>query len=533
MTIELFSAELAPTRPPLVEGTAAVRVMPYGAVIDHNGRRVTYDPGSIAVPELVPVVVDHGAGAAERVGLVTRHLSDEAALYADVRLSQTTLGRDVHTLLKDGVLTDVSAGIEIDPDKTYTDADGVTHLHGRLDHIAIVGEGAFSPQGARVLAVHTPTQEANVPTESDPTPEVDPAAPAVLDMEQYQKRVDDLERQVARLSVPDAESEPQERLFKSLRHFVDTQRYAAMGRADAMELMAKHVASIGDVEEYALGDDTTTTAVGIVPDYLSSKVIGLIDDFRPTTSALQRDPAGDHGMSVVYPEVKVKPDVDTQATQNTEVASQAMDIDPKSVPLVTYAGASQVAMQLIERSQPSFLDRLFRELAGVYAERTDAAHIAAIVAGAGNTAIVADLSTSASTTYAAVAAAAGDVYGGIKRPANTMITAVDRFIELASLVDSEGRPLINFPGSGPANAQGLGSLSSGRFEYAGLNGIVDPHAADGTCAVMWAGAAGSIETGTQQVRAVQAGLLAVAVGVWGLFAPVVYYADGISTITPS
>jgi HK97 family phage major capsid protein len=333
-------------------------------------------------------------------------------------------------------------------------------------------------------------------------------------------------------------------VFRSIRDFVDCQRYAAQGNPQAIERMTQHFDSISEYQlalaeqhfdEYALGDDTTTTGAGIVPDYLATEVIGLIDNFRPGVNLFPRDPAGDHGMAVVYPEVKTKPDVDTQATQNTEVTSQAMDIDPKSVSLVTYAGASQIAMQLIERSQPSFLNRVLAELAGVYAQRTDAAFVAALVSGAGNTAIVADLGADAAATYAAFAVAAGDVAAGIKRPANAAIVAVDRFVELIGLVDSEGRPLVTPAESGPNNAQGVGGLSSFRFDYAGLSQgiVVDPHAADGTCAVVSTEAAASVETASQQVRAVQAGLLAVDVGIWGMFAPVVKYADGISTITPS
>lgn len=526
MTLEHYATVRLEPSEEAERGRARVRVMPYGQTITHNGETVTYDPGSLSVPDFVPVNIDHGDGVLQRVGVLERAAGSDDGLYGELRISDTTVGRDVRTLLVDGVLTDISAGVKVDPAQT-TSKGGVTHLHGTLDHIAIVTRGAFSGDatGARVLAAYQET-----PPMSEPA--IDPATYATT------QSVENLERQVAALSVPNPEPAPSRPgNFRNLHDYFITQRDAVAGVTRARERLdlyrreadAALAEMRAGVSAYALADDTTTTAAGLVPDYLSSDVIGLITGSRPFVDSIASDPVGPYGMSVVYPKIVQRPDVNVQATEKTQVTSQAMDIDPVTVDLVTYAGASDVSLQLVERSQPSFLDRLFAELAGVYAERTDAAAAAAVVTAVDalttNEAVVADLGASASATWAAFATAAGVIAAAVKRPADTVWLGTTRFTQIMKLVDSGGRPLVVPDEGGPSNAQGVGSLSTFNFRYGGFRVIVDPFIAATTCLIGSSWGASTLELQPQQLRAIQVDLLGVNAGVWGLFATVVKYAN--------
>lgn len=546
MELEEYQSALALVEPAPAEsraGRVVARILPYGEIIEFQGSRITFTADSVTVPAgVIPVTIDHGGGVVERIGRVVNTYSRPDGLYGELQLSDTTLGRDIRTLLIDGVLEDVSAGVTRDTGREYS-RNGVSYRFGSLDHVSIVGRGAWGSVAApsKVLAAFSQKEGSAMPEE---TPTAPPVSPAPTD--QFATRDDfaRLERTVAELAVPKVQikDNPRPGNFRNLQEFMLTQKAALAGNSRARERMevyskeaaAKAKALGAELSEFALADDTTTTAVGLVPDYLSQEIIGLIDNFRPYVETLTMDPVGDHGMSVVYPKVVTKPDVGSQATEKTEVTTQAMDIDPFSVDLVTYAGASDVSMQLIERSQPSFVDRLFAELAGIYAQRTDAAAIAAAVAGAvaaSNTAVVADLSTSASATYAAFAAGAAGIAADVKRPADTVYVGTTRFSELLALVDSEGRPLIVPEEQGPNNAQGVGSFATFRFRYGGFRVIVDPHAAATTCLISWSGATSYLELAPQQLRAVQVDLLGVNLGVWGLFAPVVKYPSGMWAIT--
>ncbi|RPI25081.1 MAG: phage major capsid protein [Actinobacteria bacterium] len=511
--IESYAIPLEAT----AEGGAKVRVMPWSQVIEHAGQKITYQPDALEVPDFVPVSIDHGDGVLERIGRLERHAESEDGLYGELHISDTQIGRDVRTLLVDGVLTDVSAGVLVDRSKDQN-KDGVISRHGTLDHISIVSRGAFSqtPNGARVLAAY---QEE--PAMTEPTPEVYAT----------KAEVEELNRQIASLSVPDPKPQvTRPGNFKNLQEYFLTQADALRGNSKAQARMARYVEE-SDLSEYVLDDDTTTTAAGIVPDYLSNDVISLIDARRPFVESVPSDPVGAYGMSVVYPEVKVKPTVAIQAAEKTEVESTAMDIDPTSVDLKTYAGASDVSLQLIERSQPSFLDLLFRELAAAYARRTETVLSAAVVAAAGDTAVLANLGADGAITWTAVADAAGAVAAGVGFPPDTMWVSTDRWAQLIGLADADGRPIIVPEGNGPANAQGVGSFNTFNFSYGGLRLIVVPAAAAGTCIIGWSGGVATLETRPQQLRALQVNLLGVNCGVWGLFAAIVKYPDAFSTLT--
>ena len=98
---------------------ATVRLLPFGEVIDYRGERIQFDAGSIALDGSVPLTVDHGKGAVDRIGLLTaREESD--ALYGELMISDTQLGREVYQLMRDGVITDVSAGLLVDAEPNRT-----------------------------------------------------------------------------------------------------------------------------------------------------------------------------------------------------------------------------------------------------------------------------------------------------------------------------------------------------------------------------------------------------------------------------
>jgi HK97 family phage major capsid protein len=537
MTTELaqFAIPL-PVDGALANGSRSLvaRIMPWGVSIVHEGQEIVFDRDSITydASRVVPLVVDHGSGVHQRIGRLERIASRPDGLYGTFTISETQLGLEVHQLLLDKVIDEVSAGVALTPSREYVDAGGIRHRFGILDHVAVVGRGAFGKAGARVLAVHAETEGNMNPNES-PEPSSTPTGgapePAKLvtaspaDVAIYEERVGNLERLVAQLSVPGAVDEkPKRGEFANIREFVLTLGDAQRGNQRARER----------IEAYALADDTTTTAVGVVPDYQSNEVITIIDEERPFVESLPSDPIGDHGMSVVYPQVVTKPTVDVQSAEKTEVESTAMDIDPKSVDLVTYAGASDVARQLIERSQPSFVDILFREYASAYAQKTDAAAIASALSAVTATAVLADLGASAAATQAAFNVAQAAIIAAVRRPATHWCLGATRWGEINDLVDSTGRPLLVFPEDGPSNAAGtLGQMSG---KYRGVTVYLDPNAPATTALLYNADRfAATLESDPVQLQAEVVSLLGFEMGVYGLFATVVKHIGGGYKLTAS
>jgi HK97 family phage major capsid protein len=494
----------------LKEGSLTARLVPYGSEISHMGRKVSFSQGQIGLgADVVPVNLDHGKGALERIGKATE-LADQAdGLYATLALSDTAAGRDALTLLRDGVLTDVSAGI-------WLADDGGDQLSGELDHVAIVQRGAFGNAGAgsKVLAVHS-SEEETMKQDTAPTEELTGDEGVKAAMATFTEEAEKLRKVVAELQVPGAVKARPEGAFDDKRDFILTLAKASRGDSEAMARM----------EQFALADDTTTTAVGVVPDYLSSRVIELVDTRRPYLNTIRKDPIGDHGMSVVYPEVISGPTVAVQASEKTEVESTAMNIDPRSVDLLTYAGASDVSRQLVERSQPSFVDILFRHYAKAYAKTTDGAAADAAAAGAASSSILADLGADAAATFAAVNAGNAAIIAAVDVPATHWLLGPTRWTQLNSLTDADGRPLLVYGPNGPTNAQGQSDFTAMVAQYHGLTAYLDPNAG-ANVALMYNAEeyAFYLESGTVQLRAEVVSLLGFDMGVYGLFAHEVEHA---------
>lgn len=515
--LELFDAQATADKD---AGTIDVLAIPFGVPISHQGIMIQFDPGSVAIPDsVVPITVEHSGGVVDRIGKLTDWRETDDGLYAEAQISETALGGDVLTLLRDGVITDVSAGVEIDPGAESEDKAGVLHRAGVMDHIAIVGAGAFGDAGSKVLAVHT--KESNVDEKEKGTPVEETKDETAAEVVTLSESVDRLEKTVAQLALPGAIKE-RVSPFENLKEFVLTLGDAQKGDRKAQ----------AKIEEYVLADDTTTTAAGVVPDGQSSEIISIVADSRPFVATIPNDPIGDFGMTVNYPTVTQKPDVDVQAAEKTEVASQATTVGVTALDLITFAGASDVARQLIERSQPSFVDLLFREYAGVYADKTEASAVAAGIAGAGGTAILADLGADAALTYAAFAAASGAIMTGTRRAASDAILSVDKWIELMRLVDSDGRPLLVMDPQGPANAAGNSDLASMSGTYAGIRIWADPAAPAATTLIYNRNRSAAVgEQAPIQLRAEVVSLLGFEMGVYGLFGTIVKYADGLYTLT--
>jgi hypothetical protein len=489
-------------------GTVTARLVPYGESIQHGGREVRFQRGSIRHDGSdVPVNLDHGPGALERIGLARQVVEDDAAMYVRLHISDTQAGRDALTLMRDGVLTDVSAGIWLDEGQDGPD------FTGTLDHVAVVGKGAFGNAGAgsKVLAVHH-KEEGHVPDENNagtqPAPE--PAIDLVAFNELAQEVVA-LQEQVA----ASGDVRPTEPRFASL--------------AEAL-----HAAVAGDItpEEFALAGDTTTGAAGLVPDWQSQEIVSIIDTRRPYLSTLTRDPIGSYGMTVNYPRVTQKPTVGVQATENTEVATQAFTVDTLAVDLDTYAGANLASRQVVERSQPSYVTAFFREMAGVYANTTKTAATADAGANAGGSAILADLGADAAATFAAISLASSTIAAGVRTPATDIVLATDRWTQLTGLVDADGRPLVVYGPNGPQNAQGQGNFGSMQAQYHGLAVWHDPDAAAGTCLIYSRDDfANYLEQTPVQLRAEVVSTLSWELGIYALFAHVVKYPAGGYTLT--
>jgi len=239
--------------------------------------------------------------------------------------------------------------------------------------------------------------------------------------------------------------------------FALAQIRAAQGDSDARDLVA------------ALEVATTSENIGVVPPTYLRDLIGIIDDSMPFADSLEQGTLPASGMKFYRPVIGVQATTAITA-EGVELDSTDTTITSLEVDVVKIGGANVINAELIERSDPSYVDVLLRELAASWAQKADA-YAFSIAAGAPG-------SSSGATLYAGIADGIADAFGVLRRTPNRFLADTGNFAELLAAVDLDGRPL--FAAAAPSNAAGLMTQGSTAGTIAGLGLVVDPNIDTGT-----------------------------------------------------
>jgi hypothetical protein len=260
----------------------------------------------------------------------------------------------------------------------------------------------------------------------------------------------------------------------------------------------------------------------VPPNYLRD-VIGIIDSSRPFVDSIERAPLPNSGMKVFTPVLGAQAIVGLTA-EGAEFASQDTAVTFQEDTIVKFAGANVVNVELLDRSDPSFLDLLVRELAASYAQKTDAY--------AANIAAQNSAASTGSTIYKSIADGISDSFNVMRFTPNNLLVApgsgvngID-FSGLLGAVDGANRPL--FAAAAPQNAAGLLSQGTTAGTIAGLNLVVDANytgnnAGDKYALVYPTQAMRFHESGTIELRANIVANGRIEIGLYGYVAVVNRY----------
>jgi len=203
----------------------------------------------------------------------------------------------------------------------------------------------------------------------------------------------------------------------------------------------------------------------------------IVDLGRPAVAAFSTAQMPPSGVSVFFPQVGVQGATSTvQATEGTDLSNTEFTVTQGSASIKTIGGYNQVSRQVAERSDPSYLEALFRMQAIGYAKRTDQECLAVLTA---NDASYGNASASAGTATAwlsAVADLAGHIYSAGGLTANFILLSKDVFKDLVGLVDGVQRPV--FAADNPSNNIGSANIPRLQGTLFGLPVIVDVNLAD-------------------------------------------------------
>jgi len=211
--------------------------------------------------------------------------------------------------------------------------------------------------------------------------------------------------------------------------------------------------------------------------------------------------------------------VGVQAAQKTEITSVRVDLLKGTTAIKTYAGGSDLSLQLLRRSDPSYLDAYVRILNAAYAVVTENAFVNDIEATAG---LVLQTITWASATedqiLAALGAASSAILTKTGAPAEFGLAAPDVFLALISKVKPVNAQ--NAIGTGTA-AGTLAPVISGIriYQSAAVNA--------GNMLVSNESTASWHEDGPFQIDDDDVAKLGRNVAVWGMGATAVYFPTAI------
>jgi len=410
-----------------------------------GGIQERFAPGAIDSVEDVKLFYGHE----EPIGKVISGRETDAGYEITAKVSQTSRGDEVLTLMRDGVLNKFSVGfMPIEHDR---DGSLITRTLIDLKEVSVVPFPAFA--GANITEVREDQQD--------------------VEALETQTEERDLMSENIELEVRSVQDEVAE-----LRRVVEAGLTIETPKVIGSEIrsqgeFAKKLLD-GDAEAIELARAASTTANTVTTAAFVGQINNLINDNRPALSAFSRAALPGSGLSVEYASVTANTiSVAEQDPENDELAFGNLTIANTSAAVKTYGGYTSFSKQTIERSTVDYLNTVFQALTIAYANASNAAFVAH-VEGLTYTGKVFDVSAgTVSALIGGITDGATYIFENTGLRPEAIVASPEAYKFLMTVVGTDGRPVVlqdgqGFNNIGTANLPGL----SGRL--LGLPLIVDP-----------------------------------------------------------
>lgn len=481
-------------------------IVPFGEPGNTNQGAVIFASDSFGDlnPADIKLLLEHDHGSP--IGRAETFHTTPDGITGTFRVSRTTKGTDALTEAADGLRDGLSVGVKATAWDTADDGT-MTVTAAQLVEVSLVANPAFNSARITDVAASKPTKKDKTVSEATPevTPEVAPT-PEPTPEPTVPVDVD------PRIYAPVAYSNPRINTNLTAGQFLRTNIEAALGNSESRDIVA------------ALATNQTSGAAGIIPVPYMREILGIVDSSRPFIDSIQRSALPTSGMTFRIPTWSTQPTV-AKTAELAEPSSTATSITNTTVSVVKFAGAENISVELLDRSDPAYFDELIRVLTAKYAQQTDAYAL-----GIATTAAVATTQTGLTGTVAILAKAQTDALSVYRSPANRLLLAGDKWGVIIAEKDTTGRPLYN--NINPMNSPGEMRANTMIGDVMGLQTTVDPNATAGTGIVYRNDGIGYYESPSPvQVRVTQVSSLSVDVAVYGYCAAVVKIANGVRSVT--
>jgi len=437
----------------------AGRIVAWNSPGNTSAGMTEFLPNSITFGKNIKLLLEHERSAP--IGKMMSWSEDEYGITAEFKIAPTTAGNDALIEASIGLRDMFSVGVSVD---SWENKDGVMAINAsKLVEVSLVTDGAIP--GSVVEKVAAADNQDKVSPLANPEGEETKTQPEgeAMSAETVSEAVttETVEAAKAEVTVsasaPVAYATPRVDTNVTAGQFAKAQIAALRGDSDARALVA------------ALSVATVAENTGMVPPNYLKDVIGIIDSSRPFIDSIERAALPASGMKVFTPKLGAQAIVGLTA-EGAEFASQDTAVTFQEDTVVKFAGAGVLDVELIDRSDPSFLDLYIRELAASYAQQTDAYALGL----ARDTAV----GSSGSTINKAIADGISDSYNVMRSVPNRLLVAPTgagsiSFADLLGGEDDNKRPL--FAAAAPQNAAGLISQGSTNGTVSGLSLVVDPN----------------------------------------------------------
>ena len=475
-------------------GTGYGMAVPYGVEVEYDGMRESFAPGAFDTTAVVgkPLAYRHN----EPIGVITAASNEPDGLYIDFDVVNTSLGRDAATLMRTGSSRGLSVGFAPLESKRTQGKNAIVYTKAALAEVSLTHQPAYSSAGVGSI------REDHMSVET-----VEDAAPAVVADIQAREAIDELRREV-----------------QSVAHVAEPAHPLAQFRSYGEYSKAV----LEGFESRALFDQVTGDNPGVMPPVWLQQVRGIIDLGRPVITGVGGpQSAGTVGLDINWPyfDGDLTTIVEAQATQKSEVNSVQISIEKGTASLGTYAAGSDISYQLLQRSQPSYLDAHNRIMAASYSTVTDRKFTNDIW-DQGNGTVTYDLSadTTGAVFRAAVFEASMECEDATGAPATIVYASTALMIEIGGWESFYPAPY------SVQNVSGVATASTLQVNVSGLR-VVRAKWLDGAAArhaiVTNGEAARWIEDGPRLANAENVGQLGRDIAIYGYGVTAAYLPNGI------
>jgi HK97 family phage prohead protease/HK97 family phage major capsid protein len=483
----------------LEERTITGLAVPYGQDANIGGMYTErFAPGAIDSVEDVKLFYGHETP----IGVVVAGRDTDGGFEITAKVSETSLGNDVLTLMRDGALNKFSVGFI--PVSQEQEGSTITRTKVSLKEVSVVPFPAYAGASITEVREESPS-EPEIITESESELENN----IELDVRSVQDEVAELRREVASIAIPTAPAVP----AVSFRNAGEYAK-ALFARED---------------EAVALFRAATTSADTVALPGFIGQINDLIENNRPALNAFSSAALPASGMTVEYAHVSANTlAVGVQDPENEALSFGNLAIDTVSAPVVTYGGYTSMSKQVVERSTVNFVDTAIRALAIQYAKATNAAVVAKL-ASLDFTGKVFDADGgTAASLIEGIAGGAAYINNATGLAPEFILCNATSYVALMKIVGSDGRPVVNVDGAGVNNI-GSASVPGLRGQLLGLPVIVDGQIADGVVYLANSAALQTLESAGAPVRLQDGDIttLTDSISVYGYIATTVPFAGAV------